>query len=222
MLVMRLRLPFIVLALPVLLVGHQLEYFATYGWRGIERALASAGGRLRRRDRQPPAGGRDARFAGLRGEVRSYGPVPAWTGERPVIASPASGVYFVPQPQRAARSNILHSIGACSSSFRRVTRVRGASLQLPGQVGGDGAQCEESEWQSERRMLARWRGQRGVGEGVSQLVPQFRDISCDLPQRSGAREAAVLRDEPHSRGQAVEPLRHVDDAKNDMVTLRQT
>ena len=43
MLGMRIRLPFIVLALAVLLVAHQLVYFATYGWRGIERALASAG-----------------------------------------------------------------------------------------------------------------------------------------------------------------------------------
>lgn len=43
MLRMRIRLPFIVLALAVLLVAHQLVYFATYGWRGIERALASAG-----------------------------------------------------------------------------------------------------------------------------------------------------------------------------------
>lgn len=40
---MRIRLPFIVLALAVLLVAHQLVYLATYGWRGIERALASAG-----------------------------------------------------------------------------------------------------------------------------------------------------------------------------------
>lgn len=43
MLAMRIRLPFIVLALAVLLVGHQLVYLATYGWRGIERALASVG-----------------------------------------------------------------------------------------------------------------------------------------------------------------------------------
>lgn len=40
---MRIRLPFIVLALAVLLVGHQLAYLATFGWRGIERALASVG-----------------------------------------------------------------------------------------------------------------------------------------------------------------------------------
>lgn len=39
----RIRLPFIVLAMAVLLVGHQLVYLATYGWRGIERALASVG-----------------------------------------------------------------------------------------------------------------------------------------------------------------------------------
>lgn len=43
MLVMRIRLPFIVLALAALLVAHQLVYLATYGWRGIERALASVG-----------------------------------------------------------------------------------------------------------------------------------------------------------------------------------
>ena len=42
-LTMRIRLPFIVLALAVLLVGHQLVYLATYGRRGIERALASVG-----------------------------------------------------------------------------------------------------------------------------------------------------------------------------------
>lgn len=40
---MRLRLPFTVLALAVLLVSHQLVYVATYGWRGIERALAAVG-----------------------------------------------------------------------------------------------------------------------------------------------------------------------------------
>lgn len=43
MLRMRIRLPFIVLALAVLLVAHQLVYIATYGLRGIERALASVG-----------------------------------------------------------------------------------------------------------------------------------------------------------------------------------
>ena len=43
MLGMRIRLPFIVLALAGLLVAHQRVYVATYGWRGIERALASAG-----------------------------------------------------------------------------------------------------------------------------------------------------------------------------------
>lgn len=43
MLTMRIRLPFIVLALAVLLVGHQFVYLATFGWRGIVRALASVG-----------------------------------------------------------------------------------------------------------------------------------------------------------------------------------
>ncbi|MGH2381155.1 MAG: hypothetical protein ACRDG7_08025 [Candidatus Limnocylindria bacterium] len=40
---MRIRLPFVVLALAVLLVAHQLVYLATYGWRGVERALSSVG-----------------------------------------------------------------------------------------------------------------------------------------------------------------------------------
>lgn len=43
MLEMRIRLPFVLLALAVLLVGHQLVYTATYGWRGVERALSSVG-----------------------------------------------------------------------------------------------------------------------------------------------------------------------------------
>lgn len=36
-------MPFIVLTLAVLLVGHQLVYLVTYGWRGVERALSSVG-----------------------------------------------------------------------------------------------------------------------------------------------------------------------------------
>ncbi|MGH2381192.1 MAG: hypothetical protein ACRDG7_08230 [Candidatus Limnocylindria bacterium] len=40
---MRIRLPLVVLALAVLLVAHQLVYLATYGWPGVERALASVG-----------------------------------------------------------------------------------------------------------------------------------------------------------------------------------
>ena len=39
----RIQLPFIVLALAVLFVAHQLVYVATYGWSGVERALATVG-----------------------------------------------------------------------------------------------------------------------------------------------------------------------------------
>ena len=40
---MRTRLPFIVLALAILLPAHQLVYLVTYGWWGVERALSSVG-----------------------------------------------------------------------------------------------------------------------------------------------------------------------------------
>lgn len=40
---MRIRLPFVLLALVVLLVAHQCVYMATYGWRGVEQALTGAG-----------------------------------------------------------------------------------------------------------------------------------------------------------------------------------